>query len=215
MNRTMTIAAATALCLHAVFLLGFNSAAPQEHVRPQTDLSVKMPPEEVEITPPPRKKVHVSHAVAQRPTLAEHPAAVSTAPFVFKTPPLPAIRPIATDLNALPIRTISLSDWPADTSKRTLFDASQLDGKPRTRVRIAPVYPPEMRNQGLSGQVIVVFQVDRDGRVAHARAVRSTNSGFNEAAVRAVRQWRFVPGRHNGRRVAFRMQVAIGFRLND
>lgn len=93
-----------------------------------------------------------------------------------------------------------------------LFDASQLDRPPRARFQPAPDYPAELRRDGVEGEVVVAFEVDREGRVVSARAVGGDRA-FAAAAVRAVLRWRFEPGRSEGRPVAFRMTVPVGFSL--
>ena len=58
-----------------------------------------------------------------------------------------------------------------------------------------PSYPAESRRKGQTGTVVVEFTVGNDGRVVAARAVNpSPWPLLNEAAVRAVRTWRFPPG---------------------
>ncbi|MCU0782428.1 MAG: energy transducer TonB [Akkermansiaceae bacterium] len=58
-----------------------------------------------------------------------------------------------------------------------------------------PSYPSESRRKGQTGTVVVEFTVGNNGRVMAARAVSpSPWPLLNEAAVRAVRSWRFPPG---------------------
>ena len=52
--------------------------------------------------------------------------------------------------------------------------------------------------------------VDQDGRVDAPRVQRSTNPEFDRAALNAVKQWKFEPGKRNGQ-VRFRMRVPITF----
>ena len=98
---------------------------------------------------------------------------------------------------------------------KDLIDSSKLDKKPGTVFQVAPEYPPEAKRNGLSGDVTVTFTVDENGDVHGARVTGTSNEVFNDAAVRAVSRWRFEPGRHLGRRVAFKMSVPIVFNLNE
>ena len=82
---------------------------------------------------------------------------------------------------------------------------------PRAKVQLPPDYPAAMRQSGVSGSVLVEFDVDREGRVTRAAAVRYTEREFVEPALRAVRKWRFEPGRRQGVAVAFRLVVPIEF----
>lgn len=58
----------------------------------------------------------------------------------------------------------------------------------------APVYPPEAREAGIGGYVVVRYDVDAEGRVVNARVVESEpEEVFDEAALQAVSRWRFQP----------------------
>lgn len=54
------------------------------------------------------------------------------------------------------------------------------------------IYPPQAREQGIEGHVVVRYDVDVDGRVRNVRVVSaSPPEVFDEAAVQAVSRWRF------------------------
>ena len=91
---------------------------------------------------------------------------------------------------------------------------AQLDNVPRLIYRLAPVYPYQAKAESLTGDVVVDFVVDYNGRVLNAHVVSSTNPVFEETTLRAVSQWRFDPGLRKGRAVRFRMRVPIQFRLD-
>lgn len=94
-----------------------------------------------------------------------------------------------------------------------IFTIVALDRVPRAKVQIPPEYPYVMKQTGVSGSVLVEFDVDTTGRVVRAGAIRYTERGFVEPAVRAVRKWQFEAGRRNGKAVPFRMAVPIEFGL--
>jgi protein TonB len=96
-----------------------------------------------------------------------------------------------------------------------VFDPSMLDQQAMPRVQSKPIYPFEMRRQGIGGQVMVEFIVDANGDVRNAYAARSTQHEFEAAAVAAVSKWKFKPGKKGGRAVATHLQVPIEFTLND
>lgn len=77
-----------------------------------------------------------------------------------------------------------------------------------------PVYPIAMRRYGIEASVLVDFVVTTTGEVANATIARSENPGFDTAALKAVRQWKFEPGQTDGRPVATHMQVPVVFRLD-
>jgi TonB family protein len=85
--------------------------------------------------------------------------------------------------------------------------------QPKVVKQVPPIYPMGMRIANISGQVLVSFVVTVEGRVADAFVIRSTNDGFDDAALAAVRSWRFQPGELQGRLVNTRMQVPIIFTI--
>ena len=55
-----------------------------------------------------------------------------------------------------------------------------------------PIYPEAAQREGVEGEVVVVYDVDTDGRVVNARVISSNPPGvFDNAALAAVRSWRF------------------------
>ena len=96
-----------------------------------------------------------------------------------------------------------------------IFDPSMLDQQPVPTFQPHPVYPYDMKKQGISGQVVVEFILNSEGNVQSAFAVSSTQHEFEASAIQAVSKWRFKPGRRGGRAVNTRMQVPIVFSLNN
>lgn len=106
---------------------------------------------------------------------------------------------------------------PAETSvsRADAVEAGELTQRPRPIRRVPPRFPTNLRRAGQSGVAVVDFIVGSDGGVYDTHAVRATHPEFAEAAVACVSQWRFEPGRIDGRAVNCRMQVPIEFRLNE
>jgi TonB family protein len=96
-----------------------------------------------------------------------------------------------------------------------VLDISRLDKIPKPVLQGRPTYPFEMRQAGLSGQVVVDFVVDSAGNVHNAFAASSSNPGFEQMAVDAVSQWSFSPGQKSGQTVNTHLQVPIVFVLNN
>lgn len=89
-----------------------------------------------------------------------------------------------------------------------------LDNPPRTRSQVAPVYPAAAKASGITGEVLVEFVVDEQGRVIRARVLKSSNSLFDLPTLKAVERWRFEPGKKTGQPVRFRMVAPVVFSLN-
>ena len=79
--------------------------------------------------------------------------------------------------------------------------------------RVDAVYPPDALAAGAEGDVAVEVTVGVDGAVSDARVVSSGGDAFDQAALTAVRQWKFEPAREGETPVAVRIRVPFSFRL--
>lgn len=78
----------------------------------------------------------------------------------------------------------------------------------------APDYPPESRELGEQGRVLVRAKISTDGKVEQVMLRKS--SGFqrlDEAALSSVKQWRFVPAQQSEVQVAAWVVVPVAFYL--
>lgn len=91
-----------------------------------------------------------------------------------------------------------------------LFSVADLDSKPRVVHQPGPTMTAEMRRKA-PGTVYVIFSVGQDGRVSDPVVQKSSDPVFEKAALNAVKQWKFEPGKRNGQAVRFRMRVPITF----
>lgn len=73
-----------------------------------------------------------------------------------------------------------------------------------------PQYPKEAQAAGIQGVVIAEVVVSDVGVVTDARVVRSIPM-LDEAALKAVRQWRFEPSIVDGKAVPVKMTVTVNF----
>jgi protein TonB len=77
---------------------------------------------------------------------------------------------------------------------------------------IRPEFPKEAQAVDLSGIVIVELFLDETGTVVDARLMRPIPM-LEEAAMAAVKQWRFQPTIIDGRPVPARLTVTVNFTL--
>jgi TonB family protein len=85
---------------------------------------------------------------------------------------------------------------------------------PRKTHSVNPVYPSRMVEAGLEGQVSVEAVIGVDGRVVRARPTTvQAHPELAQAAVDAVRQWRFEPTLLNGAPIEVVMSVSVSFSL--
>ncbi len=80
--------------------------------------------------------------------------------------------------------------------------------------RVLPEYPDAARSRGLEGEVVLRAVVDRHGAVERDIVVVVSVPLLDQAAIDALRQWRFEPGRDaSNRAVRFVIEVPLRFRL--
>lgn len=94
---------------------------------------------------------------------------------------------------------------------RTVRPGGQI--RPPTKVHdAAPLYPAIAQSARMQGVVIIQATIGVDGAVVDATVLRSVPL-LDEAALAAVRQWRYTPTRLNGEPVAVIMTVTVNFQL--
>jgi TonB family protein len=81
----------------------------------------------------------------------------------------------------------------------------------RTRT-VQPSYPESARKRGIEGWVELAFTVTPNGSVEEVEVRNASPADvFDDAAIRAIRAWRFEPVERNGERVAQRAMVRLRF----
>jgi TonB family protein len=78
--------------------------------------------------------------------------------------------------------------------------------------RVEPEYPEEARQQRIQGAVVLEVRIGRDGAVEGVRLV-SGQAMLADAAIAAVKQWRFKPRVVKGTAVEMETRVTLNFRL--
>jgi TonB family protein len=84
--------------------------------------------------------------------------------------------------------------------------------EPRKLRNVAPVYPDSARQARIQDVVILECVIAVDGRVEDVVALRG-HALLRDAAVEAVRQWRYTPTLRGGVAVPVIMTVTVAFRL--
>ena len=78
--------------------------------------------------------------------------------------------------------------------------------------KVNPRYPPEARKNHIQGDVILQIEIDKRGNVARLKVAQGDPT-LAEAAVDAVRQWKYKPYVLNGEPVELATTVKIQFHL--
>lgn len=91
-----------------------------------------------------------------------------------------------------------------------------IHGLPRMSAGVRPVYPLGARHRGEQGDVTVRVQVGADGRVKGAAIARSSDHlELDQAALKAIRRTRFIPGRKNGAPAESESLITFRFQLEN
>jgi TonB family protein len=100
---------------------------------------------------------------------------------------------------------------PFDTCKYLVLEPGI---RPPKAVKIVdPSYPEEARKTKLNGSVVVAVAVNEKGSIDDVKVVRSSDRRFEQNAIDAVRQWKFLPATRDGQPVAVQMNSEMTFKL--
>lgn len=219
------VAVAGALLLHAMAMF-LIAAAPFDRSSPPAVMQATLiapqpmpvvepePVKEVErIEPKPAKPVKRPQPRREEAALPQIVAAADAPSPVSAAVPLPVpAEPVAVDAAPAPVAA------PSQTSAATIppppvslprFNADYLQNP-------APAYPSLSKRLGEQGRVVLRVMVEANGLPSKVE-VRTT-SGFprlDQAALEAVRNWKFVPARRGDETVAAAVNVPIDFRVRD
>jgi protein TonB len=64
--------------------------------------------------------------------------------------------------------------------------------------KVTPIYPPVMQSVRMPGQVVLDAIIHRDGTIGDVTVLKSTNEAFTQAAIAAVKQWKYSPIPYEG-----------------
>jgi protein TonB len=103
----------------------------------------------------------------------------------------------------------------ADLGNDYVFEAYELDQPPQPIVRVPPSYPFKARERAIEGVVQIKMLVNIDGSVSHLQILDARPKGvFEESVMRAVPQWKFSPGKIEGKAVTAWVVLPIRFTLS-
>jgi TonB family protein len=86
--------------------------------------------------------------------------------------------------------------------------------EPRKVKNVVPQYPEDARRAGLAGVVVLECTLDPQGAVAEAVVLRGVPP-LTDAAIKAVRQWRYTPTLLDGVAVPVIMTVTVNFKMDS
>jgi len=84
---------------------------------------------------------------------------------------------------------------------------------PKLLYKIEPRYTQDARDAHIEGTVAIGLEIDNAGLPQNVYVKRDLDPGLDQRAVEAIRQWRFAPGRKDGKPVRVAATVEVNFRL--
>jgi protein TonB len=78
--------------------------------------------------------------------------------------------------------------------------------------RVDPIYPALAREQHISGNVTIDALIDPNGRVSTMKVI-SGPTMLHQAAMEALKQWKYQPATLDGKPVAMHLNITLQFRL--
>ncbi len=112
---------------------------------------------------------------------------------------------VACLLAVLPARAETVDSVPDVVTK--------FDVPPRPLKTKPPAYPAKLREERVTGAVIVTLVIDEGGKVLAAEVSKASHEAFRDPSLKAVRDWTFAPAQVAGKSVRARVSVPLNFSI--
>lgn len=207
-RRRLTTFLAVSALLHALVLLLAHRPLPETVIEPPP-LSVRLAETpsvvpEIKPVPPPLVPKTLRPKPEQQPEIRAEPVTPSTpvvepAPAPVLTAPQGTSAPTVAATPPEPPRPVPVTP--------PVYNAAYLSNPP-------PDYPAVARRRGLEGVVLLSVLVNEAGLPKEIRLAKSSGTPIlDDAALGAVKGWKFVPARQGEQAVSAWVEVPIRFRL--
>lgn len=77
------------------------------------------------------------------------------------------------------------------------------------------VYPSSDLKNKSEGKVYMSFVIEKDGTLTDIKAIRSPSQEITNECLRVLKDYKFIPGKQNGKTVRVAYMIAINFNLNE
>jgi protein TonB len=151
--------------------------------------------------PKPRQQVQAERAPTPLPVLRTQAADAPALP----APPVEETRPTPVAAPPAPVARPA----PEPVFEQPRYNAAYLSNPP-------PAYPLAARRRGIEGTALVRAEVSAEGMCLRAELKKSSGAEMlDQAALEAVRKWRFVAAKRGSQAVAAWVEVPIAFKLEN
>ena len=104
----------------------------------------------------------------------------------------------------------------AIVDEKPTFNGMKAEEGFRAYVLTNTEYPPQAKENGITGRVYVEFTINTDGSVIDTRLLRGVDPQLDSEALRVIRASpKWTPGKHGGKTVRVKYQFPINFQLNN
>ncbi len=174
--------------------------------------------------------------IIRAPMPAKAPEVPSTLPTPTPPSPVPEIKQTSLAVaNISPVeKSEAVESAPPATEPAVTFEAKTVfqtgkaeptsqpapamaEGVPANYfINPKPLYPVESRQRREEGVVVLAIQVNQEGVPGRIQIVQSSHFRLlDEAAIKAVSQWRFTPAKLGNLAVTSQIEVPIRFKLSE
>lgn len=207
--RTSVWVVSAVICAHAAALVSMSAQSiqpPQLHSAPPIYGSLVPPPAAPDSVPETRPQQPVP-VVSKKVPAAQSAAPLTPLPSTSSDVVEEVVRDTDVEVTDVAVTDAEVIEQPTVIPPR--IDASGRDNPP-------PAYPSASRRAKEQGRVMLAIHIDERGRVTEARVHRS--SGYrrlDQAALDAVRHWRYQPAQRSGRAIGFDYMQPVVFSLDQ
>ncbi len=102
---------------------------------------------------------------------------------------------------------------PQAKEKTPIYSVKDTTTPPSLVAKVEPGYTEEAKDAKIEGTCYLSVVISEEGIAEDIRVEESLDSGLDQKAIEAVEQWRFSPGKKDGKPVRVAAKIEINFRL--
>jgi protein TonB len=114
---------------------------------------------------------------------------------------------------ALCLVTVPLAGASPQGAKDPVYKAGDGVSAPVLVKEVKPQYTARAKDAKIQGTVLLECVVETNGSVGDVKVTKSLDEDLDLEAVKAVRQWRFEPGKKDGKAVRVQITLEMTFTL--
>src|SRR5206468_7540531 len=108
---------------------------------------------------------------------------------------------------------VSLAGSTLAQEDNTIYKVGDGVSPPKLVRQVGPHYTSDAMRRGVTGTVILQCVVDREGVPTNIEVVQPLDEDLDQAAHKALQQWRFEPGKKDGKAVLVQVDVKMFFTM--